>query len=210
MLYLPPPSCASPLRRDRPTFPTTLHAVEPGHGDRAHAEAFIRRVYRERYGAKVQAFAPRLVVLRDAAGAIVAAAGYRPAGTQALYLERYLDAPVETLIAVHDGHAPSRASIVEVGHLAASRFGEGRRLIMLLAPYLAAHGFQWAVSTLTEELRHLFVRLGMPPLQLGVADPAALGTEARDWGRYYDHRPAVLAGRIDTMLKLLARRRTRR
>jgi hypothetical protein len=103
--------------------------------------------------------------------------------------------------------APQRSAIVEVGHLAASKAGEGRRLILLLGPHLAAEGFQWVVSTLTEELRNLFVRLGIVPLALGVADPAVLGAQAADWGSYYDHRPLVLAGRIDLALQGLARRR---
>jgi hypothetical protein len=77
----------------------------------------------------------------------------------------------------------------------------------MLGPHLAAQGFQWVVSTLTEELRHLFVRLGVAPLALGVADPAALGDGAAGWGRYYNHRPVVLAGQLELALQRLARRR---
>jgi Thermostable hemolysin len=62
------------------------------------------------------------------------------------------------------------------------------------------------VSTLTEELRHLFVRIGVTPLALGLADPARLGDDAADWGRYYEHRPVVLAGHLPLALRILARR----
>ncbi len=86
------------------------------------------------------------------------------------------------------------------------RAGEGRRLILLLGPHLAGQGFEWVVSTLTQELRNLFVRMGVAPLALGVADPAVLGDEAAQWGSYYDHRPLVLAGRLDAALQMLARR----
>jgi hypothetical protein len=79
-------------------------------------------------------------------------------------------------------------------------------LILMLGPHLAAAGFDWVVSTLTEELRHLFVRLGVVPLALGVADPVALGEDAAGWGSYYDHRPVVLAGQIELALQMLARR----
>ena len=73
---------------------------------------------------------------------------------------------------------PSQADrIVEVGHLSAEQAGEGRRLIRLLGPHLAALNYEWAVSTLTTELRHLFVRIGITPLALGRAD-AASGTYA--------------------------------
>ena len=93
-----------------------------------------------------------------------------------------------------------------MGHLAATRAGEGRRLIVILGPHLAAQGFRWVVGTLTQELRSLFLRLGVAPLTLGVADPARLGAEAEQWGSYYDHRPVVLAGQIHQALQLFARR----
>src|SRR5690349_8234318 len=68
----------------------------PADPERAGVEAFIRNVYQQRYGARVREFMPVLVSLRDATG-IVAAAGYRDAGTSPLFLERYLAAPVESL-----------------------------------------------------------------------------------------------------------------
>lgn len=176
-------------------------AVEPGlrlHpvGDpgRAEVEDFIRGVYAQRFGAELTAFAPVLVSLRDAQG-LAAAVGYRPAVQGALFLERYLAGPVEGLLCPGQA-APPREAIVEVGHLAATRAGEGRRLIQAMAPLLAAQGFQWVVATFTEELRHLFVRLGIVPLALAAADPARLGADASRWGQYYQHQPVVLAGQL--------------
>jgi len=60
--------------------------------------------------------------------------------------------------------------------------------------------------TLTEELRHLFDRLGVAPMVLGQADPAALGEQARHWGRYYEHHPMVLAGHLPRALQQFSRR----
>lgn len=187
----------------RPEFAVHL----PEDPRRHEVEVFIRRIYARRYGAHVPHFAPVLLSLRDHGGSIVAAAGYRQAAQAPLFLERYLDAPVEALLAAHGNTQPPRDSIVEVGHLTAARAGEGRRLIFLLGPHLAAQGFQWVVGTLTEELRHLFVRIGVTPLVLGAADPIALGEEAAHWGSYYDHRPLVLAGHLQQALRHLARRR---
>ncbi|WP_227494026.1 thermostable hemolysin [Ramlibacter pallidus] len=209
---MPPPSpciaMASPLppgglagTREAPRFSVCL-PTDPG---RPAVEAFIRDVYRRRHGARVRSFMPVLVSLRDASG-IVAAAGYRSAGASPLFLERYLGAPVETLLAGARGTAPDRGSIVEVGHLASARHGEGRRLIMALGPHLARQRFQWVVSTVTQELRSLFLRIGVTPLTLGAADPAALGDEAADWGSYYAHAPLVLAGHLPLALRHLAGR----
>lgn len=174
---------------------------------RPEVEEFIRQVYARRFGARITHFAPVLVSLRDRAGTLVAAAGYRHAAQGPLFLERYLDAPVERVLARHAHLQPQRADIVEVGHLAAGRAGEGRRLIYLLGPHLAEHGFQWVVGTLTKELRQLFVRIGVTPLELGQAHSAALGPDAVHWGSYYEHGPLVLAGRLPDALRHLGGRR---
>lgn len=189
-----------------PVPPVSLRLHPHGDAQRGAVEDFIAAVYAQRYGARVRHFAPHLVSLCDADGAIVAAAGYRSARSEALFLERYLDEPVERALARHAGAMPARPHVVEVGHLAAARAGQGRRLILLLGPHLAAQGFQWVVSTLTEELRHLFVRIGVTPLALGAADPARLGADALDWGRYYAHHPVVLAGHLPLALRRLSRR----
>lgn len=185
------------------------HFAWHGVGDpaRPRVEEFIRRVYDERYGARVRQFAPVLVSLRDAAdpdAPVLAAAGYRVA-TQPLFLEHYLDVPIEHALAV-DAARPPRERIVEVGHLAAVRAGEGRRLILRLAQHLVGLQVEWVVSTLTEELRHLFTRMGVVPRALGAADPARLGQAAHDWGRYYEHHPVVLAGHLPLAMRRLAER----
>jgi AcrR family transcriptional regulator len=190
----------------RGTSASRLHLHPVSSARRAEVEAFIGAVYRERYGADLRHFAPMLLSLHDEQGNCVAAAGYRAADSGPLFLERYLPGVVESLLPAPPGRWPLRQRIVEVGHLAAVRAGEGRRLILLLGPHLAGQGFEWVVSTLTQELRNLFVRMGVAPLALGVADPAVLGDDAAQWGSYYDHRPLVLAGRLDAALQTLARR----
>lgn len=173
---------------------------------RAEVEDFIRGVYHGHYGATVRAFTPVLVSVADAAGEIVAAAGYRSPATGALYLERYLREPIEEELAWHAGRAPSRREVAEVGHLASSRPGGGRRLMLLLGPHLARQRFRWAVATLTQELRQMIGRLGIAPLALAAADPAALDDEALLWGSYYEHQPVVVAGEIQPALRRLSRR----
>jgi hypothetical protein len=72
----------------------------------------------------------------------------------------------------------------------------GQRLCRMMAElgrHLAQQGTHWVISTVTRELRHLFLRMGIAPLALGVADPERLGERALDWGTYYHHEPVVLA-----------------
>lgn len=175
----------------------TLRTFGIDDPDRAAVERFIREVFRRRHGATVRSFAPTLVAVRNPQGELVAAAGYRCAAEGPLFLERYLGAPVEALLGDGSALPVARRRIAEVGHLVATESGQGRRLIMALGAHLALRRYQWVVATLTEELRHLFKRLGIDALPLAPAHPDALGPEAADWGRYYEHHPMVFAGRVD-------------
>lgn len=160
---------------------------------RAEVEAFVQSVYADRYGATISEFAPVLLALRDSQGVLVAAVGYRCAALGPLFLERYLDASVEQLLLGPQTSVDARGGMVEVAHLAALRPGEGRRMMAELGRHLAQQGTQWVISTVTRELRHLFLRMGIAPLALGVADPERLGERALEWGTYYTHEPVVLA-----------------
>jgi hypothetical protein len=170
--------------------------------DRLQVERFIECIYAEHYDAQIADVlrdAPNLVSVAGSDGAPVAAAGYRSAG-RPLFLERYLGLPVEEAIAAVTGIDLPRAEIVEVGHFASGRVGEGRRLMALLGRHLAGRGYTWVVSTATQELRTIFARLGIVPHALGRAHPAVLGEGAARWGSYYAHAPLVLAGEIRSNL----------
>ncbi|MBL0720077.1 thermostable hemolysin [Piscinibacter sp. Jin2] len=186
--------------------PDRAELCEHGPDDprRAEVEACIRQVYAQRFGARVERFAPRLLGLRSTVdGTLLGAAGYRFAD-QPLYLERYLDAPVDQLLGEHGPQRPPRAEIAEIGHLCALRPGDGLRLIPAVAAHLHAAGVRWAACTLTEELRRLFLRLGLAPVALGSADPARLRPEERAaWGDYYSHHPVVIAGRLQPAVERL-------
>jgi hypothetical protein len=180
-----------------------FECIERDDPDREEVERFIAHVYRRHFGARIAQWAPTLVAQRID-GQLVAAAGYRSA-REALYLEHYLDAPVEQLIAAHAGTRVDRRDVVEVGHFASTRSGEGRRLLLHLARHLAHAGFLWVVSTTTQELRTLLGHLGLDALALAPADPRRLGAEALDWQRYYDHTPVVVAGHLPRSLPTLDR-----
>jgi hypothetical protein len=195
---------SSPLHRPSSGFGFSIH--DQAAAGRSDVEALISRVYAFRYQAVVLEFTPTLVSLHRDAG-VVAAAGYRRASQETLFLERYLDAPVESLLYPHLGMTPSREQIFEVGHLAAARAGAGRDLVMSLCRHLVDQGCEWVVATVTQELDHLFVRAGVEPLRLGAATPGALGSEAAAWGTYYEHLPMVLAAHLPRALRRLTRSR---
>jgi len=197
-----------------PASPCTDSPAEGGimvldghHPCRSKAEALIRDVYQERYGAEIPGWMPFLAA-RPGREGMQAAAGFRP-GNEPLYLENYLDRPVEAAIANHIGRTPRRDTIVEVGHLASRRSGAGALLLLDLADHLHRSGFDWLVNTATTDTRRLILGLRAAPLALAAADPTRLPDGGRAWGRYYDDQPVVLAIHLPTALGRRNRNRAR-
>jgi hypothetical protein len=171
-------------------------------GDRPRIEALIRQRFFDQYQAQIPSFAPNLLWLHRG-GQTVAATGWRGADREALFLEAYLSQPIEQELARLSGRAVERQRIVEVGHLVADKPGGSVHVICTLARHLDQLGYEWVVFTATRELLGIFTRLGLPLLALAAADPAQLGDAAQAWGRYYDTRPVVVAGRIRQALERL-------
>ena len=169
---------------------------------RPEAERFIHDVFQRHHNAFVRSFAPNLLLLEQQER-VIAAAGWRGADAEPLFLERYLDEPVEVLMArlTGAGQPLPRERLVEVGHLASEKPGGSLHVILALASHLAGSGYEWVVFTATSELVRIFTKLSLPLLALAKADPARLGEQARDWGSYYDTQPVVVAGRIRLALE---------
>lgn len=182
--------------RRRAPVPTCLNLLRPTASGRAEVERFIEVCFAQAWGARVTEFLPWLGALRDDAGVLVGAMGMRPAETGPLFLEQYLDAPVEALLSERVGESVARAGITEVGNLAAVIPGGARWLITAMTGCLHAAGSEWVVFTGGTELLNAFHRLGLYPITLGPADPARLAPSSADWGRYYDQKPVVMAGRV--------------
>ena len=174
-----------------------LHLASPGSARREMLEQFVRQRFEQQHGARIRHFMPCLFSLENQAGQLLGAVGVRSAGSGPLFLERYLDEPIQNAIGARLGHTePGRDELVEVGNLAADSPGAARLLIVALTDLLVALGFRWVTFTGTATLLNSFQRLGLAPIALGEAEPARMGEELVDWGRYYDSRPWVMAGDI--------------
>lgn len=197
---------SNPLLARTPERDATLNVVQTTLGSprRGETEAFIRDVFARHYNADVPSFAPNLMLMEDA-GRIVAATGWRCAGNEPLYLENYLDTPIEVAMARLAGQPVRREQIVEVGNLATARPGASLDVILTLARHLDQLGYKWVVFTATSTLVGIFSRLRLPLLALAHANPARLGGEAAAWGSYYETNPIVVAGKIRIALECAAR-----
>lgn len=169
-------------------------AIGDAAGSRAELEAYVRAAFLRKHRAHVATFMPVLLALRDRAERLCGVAGYRPAAEGTLYLEQYLDVPVEQALARATGRPVRRTAVVEVGHLAAANCRSARSLAAQMPALLLGAGYEWIVFTGTRVVRDLLAGFDAPLHDLGAADRARLASVADDWGGYYAHDPRVLAG----------------
>lgn len=176
-----------------------LCAVEPRTDTENAITGFIQRRFFQSYGAVPTLRIPQLLAMTSAHGALLAAVGVRQASENRLFLEDYLQAPVETLM-VSGGASDQpvhRCELVEIAHLAGVEAGVSRFLFAGLTLWLREHGYRWIVFTGTELLRNSFQRMGIAIQVLAPADPRCLPDGGAGWGRYYDHSPMVMAANVE-------------
>ena len=177
--------------------PITMSVVENGQPGRPRAERFIQRVFRHAYGADIRCFYPTLIDFADDRR-LRAVVGYRDGMVRPLFSEQYLDEPAEHCISRRLGHDIARTSLVEVGNLALTDAGDTRWVIAAVTLFLHRLGYRWVLFTAVRPLFNAFRRLGMNPVRIAEADAAHLDDERQAWGHYYDRRPVVCAGSIES------------
>lgn len=173
-------------------FQSTWIWASADHPGRYLIEDFIRECFFAEYKARICHFLSNLLGLVDEHG-IHAAVGFAGALHRELYLEQYLDCPVELTLYQAAGIHAERARIVEVGNLAASSPGGARAVILALARYFHEQDAVWVVFTGVPSLLNTFSRLGIPVHELGEARQEKLRDRDTDWGTYYHSHPRVMA-----------------
>lgn len=154
----------------------------------------ISRKYLDKLGASIS---PSFSCWHDTEvnGATVAVLGYRRAGPEPLFLEAYLDAPIEDLASLALGRMVARDAIIEIGNLASDNALAMIELWGAAANDLGGEG-EVAVATLTAPLRRMFARIGLPISVIAPARIERLETSNGTWGRYYELDPQVCVGVI--------------
>lgn len=181
------------LTRLEPSEIALTHRLAPG---RTCVEKFIEGVYARDFGSNVTARYPTLLSVRDGNGSVVAAVGLRFAADEPLFLERYLPAPVESVVSETVGVDAGRDEIVEIGSLASAARGASVFLFVTLAAYLRQRKMSYAAATATKSLRRSFAMFGIDVTELGQARAEALPDKGAAWGSYYTRDPKVLVGAI--------------
>lgn len=156
---------------------------------------FIADTFMHHYGATIESYCDRLIGVCSPQGTMLAAAGYNLAEEGPLFLEQYLDLPLEKQIQQQLGMDITRSEIAEVGNLAALQAGGTRMLIELMTQRLHQQGRRWVAFTATQSLINSFHRMGLSPVILAPASPARVKNPSA-WGSYYQQNPHVAIGDI--------------
>jgi len=175
----------------KPSF-SLDHAFSP---QRPALEAYIGQQFASAYGATITEFLPVLSSM-CCQGRISAVAGIRTARKNDLFIEQYLDEPIETMLSRLCQTSVNRPHIVEIGNLSATHRGATLLFFITQIAMLYEAGFQWGVFTATAQVKNIIGKLNFMTLDLGPADPTQLEHRATGWGNYYDSRPTVLAVNI--------------
>ncbi|NQV69389.1 MAG: thermostable hemolysin [Pseudohongiella sp.] len=202
--FMPMKSRITQLIRPVPAF----DLVQRHSSLRPQVEAYIESKFKASYGATPSEYLPLLLTLRcvdqlsGAAGISIAALEER------LFLEQYLDLPVEQVLQQTLGSEVQRQGIVEIGNLVATTNGASRIIFIVLASVLYQAGFEWMVFTATKPLLAGFKKLGFENYSLGKAELARLSSDsAESWGSYYQNKPEVVAGRLSCAMDIIQSRK---
>jgi len=176
-----------------------VELVHPWSHDRKEIERFTHDIYALRYKANITHFLPNLVAMRDKESKqIIATAGFKRAsegsGHKSLFLERYLDFPIEKAASAVGGRSFKRSEFVEVGNLAGAIPGAGYLVILTLAEYLTKLGHAWIAFTLTKNMVRAFESLNLKPIPLVGAAENRVEDGHATWGEYFKSNPEVMIG----------------
>lgn len=176
------------------THDIEAHSVPEDSPYRHEVESFIALIFKQQYGAIITEFMPELVALRDNEGKLMAAFGLRQAAKEPLFLEQYIDEPIEDLISKKLNKHITRDAITCIGNLAVANPRNASVLIAHVIQHSLDIGIQWCVATVHHSLQNGLVKGGRDVYPLHVADVLRLPVASHAaWGSYYKTTPQVVA-----------------
>ncbi|WP_157707771.1 thermostable hemolysin [Roseovarius faecimaris] len=160
---------------------------------RAEAEAHIRDVYWNTYGAKLREFAPLLVVAQRLDGEILCAAGIQTV-KDGFFSDAYLNSDFSTALqGVANVDVPAE-QIMEVVSLASTTPFPVLPMLDRMIEWGRENGMSCGVFTATAPLRRLLRRTGLEFTELACAQVSKVANP-QDWGSYYETDPRVCSFR---------------
>ena len=180
-----------------------MRPIANDDSSRASLETFVRHSYKKIFNAQLNSFLPNLVASTTSDDQIWAAFGYADAGQGKLFLENYLDDPIEKLVSKKIGKNIQRKKIVEVGNLSITHMADSVKTMRDIAGYLQSLGYEWIVCTATRYLRLLFLKSGAKPVSIAQAPKSRVSEDGSEWGSYYVTAPEILIGNVNQSVSLI-------
>jgi len=171
-----------------------LYVLREGDAWYETACQFTKDRFQQCFGCELTQFYP-IIITSWLKGELQAVVGVRSAVDGPLFLEQYLNSPVEMLLG---DSSLERSQIVEIGGFAAIDKMAAIPLMEKTANVLLEMGFAQAVCTANKPIRRCLSSINVPFEQLAVADVKMIQDPADNWGSYYATAPFVLAGDIQT------------
>ena len=173
--------------------------AESGSPEHARASALVAAQYLKHFGS-TESHAPDSMLCQFLDGALVGCVGFESAESGSLFVEQYLDQPIDIALFGVPGR---RKEVVEIGAFAVEARDHALLLMMELADVLSARQFTTAVCTVTAPVRRCLRKLGIESNRLGPAVADRVDNPV-GWGTYYELQPEVLAGDIADGLRHIA------
>lgn len=169
---------------------------------RGDAEQAVKRIFRQVYNADIGDFST-LLLTAEREHEIDAVIGLRHAGQTSLFLESYMDKPIEQVLEQQHNLNISRDKFIEIGNLVATRSGTSRQLFIMLAFALAEADVEWVSFTATTQVEQLLRKLHLEPTVICKAQHRAVVNGDSSWGTYYDDPPSVCYGNVKQAIQIL-------
>ena len=131
---------------------------------RVAVEQYIAESYAQHFSASLMSLMPILVCANRPGQAAHLFFGIRSAGKQSLYLENYLNEPVEQALmgavqAKFDSRPIDRNAILEIGNMVISDTSSIQDDLTSIALFCHEMGYQHVVCTATRMLRLIFLKI---------------------------------------------------
>ncbi|MBE0370567.1 thermostable hemolysin [Pseudoalteromonas aurantia] len=172
--------------------------AEVGQRGRTELEEAVRIGFSHAFQAMVYEFYPLLSQLKLPQGQCTL--GLRFASNSELFIEQYLDAPIENYLP----QAESRRTIAELGNLHSTYRRATVSHFIVVTMALLSSQVRFLAFTGTEQVRQLMSSLEIPICELSKAEPRRV-TTAHHYGRYYQANPKACVVDLTAAMKVINR-----
>lgn len=184
-----------------PSSKLKIEIVSKDNPHRAEVETFIQQSFATHFNANLHGFFPLILTIRNIKNnELIAAVGIRCAKKERLFSECYLDEPIEQTIVKLESTLTSRGKIAELGNFVVRNRSDIKRVIPILGQFIKTLNVDWVIYTLTRPIKTYFNKLGIELNHITDADIAKVNGAAKDWGRYYNFKPAVYYSNVKNNL----------